>query len=1628
MVRLDCKSQCIKTLFHVSDLHLPPDGSRSEEFMCVVTHACSVMQEDSSVKRGEAALVVTGDVFDRKDGIPPETMKLFCEIFTKFLEILPVIVIRGNHDFQQSAPDRTDRMRTIFEQSHFVNAPPGLHRHRLHYLHTTGIYEYGDVVFGILDLADTLDPNSGCGIRPDGCPNMPDPTASSVSPNKRVALFHGTVRGALMYAPHPASCECTTYSPGMFRHYHLALLGDVHRHQHKRIVDSETGMDLVYTYAGSMVCTNFGEDFDGHGMSRVDIATRTITHVELKNEYAHVTFYQRPSGDSFSFKYDSSRADGETGRRLPVSAISSLDWFPGRPKARVHGATADELKCALPQTIQPHSIRVHRNVKSLEDYCTDRSTHTEDTGPNWIEHNDPRFWASQIQKMGVPLSVAQKNLLHQPESLHLPPCCTSIADVSDVFKSRSENIDKLLSAYASLDTRVRMCRVRPTRLKFSNMKCYGHDNYIDFKRMRGCVALLAGENMRGKSSVVECLHKIIYNTRTLATTKHYRTKLTESINRVDKHGRVVGTSHGSLEFEVDGEEVTLMRSYRADGNTSTGYPKLLMQDGKSVNKDKNVRAWLEERLGTAEHAAMGSFITSKDTAESDIFSKGAADQESLLSKPFNISPLKAFAALLEESWKYHKDMLAKLGDLPAKLSDQWGFKHADSMSDVMKEQRHRCDNVAMLKLHESDATQAHSTAQQACMNAALGDDMAEAERSKHVHQDSDTKAIRCRIHEITQSLPAPTRKSKAYSLSAVDHCIQDCTERIASAEKELALLKCEQPLPQQPNQDQMNEVERLQSMVQQCINAAGHPCDNTLVASSQSQATMDARRALAVQNELIKNAMAALASVQSHEPQRRLHTAAERDAIDQAHMKLFEARANLKSVQDRGAKHRGGDVHADTHKLTKLRSAWTRASAEHACISSTPAPLPQMPVPPDASRVTSWQERAGPQFNVQEIEQHIRWVSLQNRLQQSRSSLQSTLDHFIASTGRSTSRDLSMLQNAKNVLSDWDTASMHVPTEDSQCLLRLVEQAAELDHVQTSQRGRLAAAQDELDKLHNYQFNPECASCMANPTYQRILCLQDIVHECSAPTTIPEDLDTAKMLQQARERHRARVLYEAGANAASQLHVEVALAQSIAEDLAHIYPIPGAPTDSDQLQGLLTQARMYDLERIQMERERWDLVQSQAQHDTDVQEWRQACTEIARNRNADVARTNNACISTTWLLASEEAAAAARSRLAKYEAQRAFEAECSAARQQISDEEAALSRIRASSTRSIEARYAQEMCTYWSSAARAHASLLCTHAFAEVFRADLAQATQADLACANEKLRAYRTKVDKDIQCALEEAIHAHAATQEHLHKTITMDNKDLSQFVRFQQMILEHQSLNLELKRRAFKCAEALCEEKRGAERSARDAWSAAQSELDRFIQYTEARQKVNSVHDAVKNALNIIEPLKEAFGKPLDSKRAESASESGSAIRQGLVGTIYEGHILPIFCRLVNEFLDTFTSIRLVVEHGRLSVASKGLHLKVHDLTGYQGFCVNLGIRSALHRMGMPGFNFSILIIDEGFAGLDDKHIGCVRHMMQALLRVGRYDSVLVLTHNPIIKEAVDVIIDIDVDTKSGARHVQW
>ena len=649
----------VTKIFHIADLHVRMGDAvraRIPEYRLVFKSFLQVLEDNTDVQEGHAILVIAGDVFHNKGRMETEGAFLFFDFISKLLDLLPVIIICGNHDFRQDDPSFTDNIEPIVAPYRNNKGK----KNNIHYLRDTGLYEYGNVGFGFVSVKDTLRETAGSGLV-DKLPKFPSPRGFSKNVELRSALFHGSVANDLYFGK--------TYPLEWFRGYDIAILGDIHRQQ------VNVGLDglITWAYPGSMIQQTDGEDTFGHGFIMWDTETKKATPHHLQNPFGTITVKKDRNSDNYKVRL--SKKD-----ICDLLKVKERQWFPQTPRVRVIGDEKEKdhvLALLGAMGIYPSAVFCKSNVKlSEEDSDGGEEDRASDhaSADYFADLNSTEHWIGFINEIAPSLDV--KEWIENPETLLLPYDPSLPEDLQGMIKDRNKTLQKELQTYED-------ARAMPTgqkhRITFKYMDwdylmCFGQGNFFDFSVNDGKIVLLNGSNAMGKSSFLDVICIAVFG---CPTSNRDMIKsgqsMTSKILNDKKPDRT--SARVSLVVDIDGQHYQISRTFSQevkDRNLlrlSKFFVAKVNPGLEVIKENAQAKAWILDHFGSLEKMMMSTMLCQFDTE--NFFTQPTKKQLTTIDTALNMDAITCYGGILKESVNAHAYLSGKVDTFLKGLSESF---------------------------------------------------------------------------------------------------------------------------------------------------------------------------------------------------------------------------------------------------------------------------------------------------------------------------------------------------------------------------------------------------------------------------------------------------------------------------------------------------------------------------------------------------------------------------------------------------------------------------------------------------------------------------------------------------------------------------------------------------------------------------------------------------------------------------------------------------------------------------------------------------------------------------------------------------------------------------------------------
>ena len=236
-------------IYHLSDIHIRNTTKHETEYLHVFNNLYAFLKKD---KIGENIIVITGDLLHSKDKLSPMCVNICVNFLIELSSIMKVILIAGNHDFNENNADIEDSINSIiYKRDELSN---------VHYLRYSGVYKFNNILFGVSSLIDNKFINAN----------------EITEKGLKIGLYHGPISNSI----NSQGFEFSNVSITKFDNYDLVLLGDIHHHQY-------LNAQKTVAYASSLISQNFTETDANHGVLIWDLKTKESKYQIINNNYRY---------------------------------------------------------------------------------------------------------------------------------------------------------------------------------------------------------------------------------------------------------------------------------------------------------------------------------------------------------------------------------------------------------------------------------------------------------------------------------------------------------------------------------------------------------------------------------------------------------------------------------------------------------------------------------------------------------------------------------------------------------------------------------------------------------------------------------------------------------------------------------------------------------------------------------------------------------------------------------------------------------------------------------------------------------------------------------------------------------------------------------------------------------------------------------------------------------------------------------------------------------------------------------------------------------------------------------------------------------------------------------------------
>ena len=620
----------------IADLHVRTgdrEQSRSHEYNHVFDNFIDDIGTLQCIKDETAVIILAGDVFHNKGRIETAGMKLVLNFMNRLLNMAPVLVIAGNHDFRQENPAYMDTIEMLIAAYEFSSA-----KFPLHYLQRTGHYLFNDIGIGMCSVKETLRKFNTSGITSD-LPAFPNPNVFK-SVSCRVALFHGSISQSALPNGRSVDSIAHGYPLEWFKGYDIAVLGDNHKQQ-LHLDDF-----ISWGYPGSLIQQDHGEPILGHGYLLWDVASRSAEVKHINNQYGHVTII-RTNINEFLVRIASNDL-------ISLAQAAALKNFPKMPRVRM-------VNCAGFEKFVSDTLNIHgiypsfiKTIRAIGSTEGGGAANSKSETTQLQDVNSPEQWEAYMRLNKPEIEVS--NWIYKPETLLIREEAGLPSEIIAKIRLRNKTLQQNLSAFeAAMHETSTKYTIILKQMEWSYLMCFGPTNHFDFESC-DTISLLNGVNASGKSSFLDVLCIAIFGEPT--SSRFDTGEIKQSGISIIHNDKPVSKSSGvTISFTLNGSLFEIQRTFTKYNDTRqsvvTAVNEITENGGTTVAEGSTmVSEWVKRRFGTLNEFLMSSVICQMDNKS--FFYQGSVEQKNIIDKALNLDMLKLYQDYLDEARKAYK--------------------------------------------------------------------------------------------------------------------------------------------------------------------------------------------------------------------------------------------------------------------------------------------------------------------------------------------------------------------------------------------------------------------------------------------------------------------------------------------------------------------------------------------------------------------------------------------------------------------------------------------------------------------------------------------------------------------------------------------------------------------------------------------------------------------------------------------------------------------------------------------------------------------------------------------------------------------------------------------------------------
>ena len=628
----------ISQIFHLADIHIRKGNyveSRFHEYLQVFEETIKNIKDLH--KPNECITVICGDIFHHKLQISSHGIVLFYKLIYSLADIMPVLMIQGNHDLIQENDDlNNDLIKALLHNRKHDNVI---------YVDSTSSFEYNtNLHFGVVSIREMLQRYSGSGMV-ESLPKFPLPKGNRLN----VAISHTTILNCTLHN----YSKATNGTPlEWFKGYDLVLLGDVHLQSAKYSKKHE----LYYGYPGSLIQQDFGESIFNHGFLLWNI-----------NENNEITL------EKYHVQNDFARANIRINEQLFINSdnYEVIDEFFKRnqlPK-EIHLRLYCKESTDIPKVrSELENLMIENNIEPKIDVLTTNismnTTENEsimDSSIKDLTCSDTiiEFFKSNGNQTLLDDNPNWEKIFINIETIKIPIEDILPDQIKELITNKNEKINKRIENAKTIKGNNSQTQntLQIKTIHFDWILAFGKDNVFTFSN--NTITLMNAPNGYGKSAFFECLTLGLFG-ETIPSRFNKSTALSILNKRKPQN---IDSSSVRIIFLLNNKDTyTIIREfheYTDSRNKSVkrlGSNKVELYENGSLIKTgtRVVTGWINDNVCTLQDFLLSTMIT--QNFDNDFFKLKPSEQGELLDSVLNMKIVNSTCNVISDARKEYRDL------------------------------------------------------------------------------------------------------------------------------------------------------------------------------------------------------------------------------------------------------------------------------------------------------------------------------------------------------------------------------------------------------------------------------------------------------------------------------------------------------------------------------------------------------------------------------------------------------------------------------------------------------------------------------------------------------------------------------------------------------------------------------------------------------------------------------------------------------------------------------------------------------------------------------------------------------------------------------------------------------------